>query len=70
MSASASCEIGLIRDKAERLSNGQLADEIMRCRYGMSVASTKTAAGRFERRLLIMQEEADKRMAAAGGGGR
>lgn len=57
-----STELDLVRAKAARLSNGQLADEIKRCRHGMSVAATKSAASRFERRLHLMQEEADARM--------
>lgn len=55
-------ELDLVREKAARLSNGQLADEIRRCRHGMQVAANKSAASRFERRLHIMEEEADARM--------
>lgn len=60
-------EIVLIRAKAKRMTNGQLADEIRRCQHGMQVAASKSAAARFERRLLIMQDEADLRMRVAGG---
>lgn len=63
-----SCEAALTRDKALRMSNGELASEIVRCRHGMKVAANRTAAMRFERRLHIMQEEADSRIAYAGGG--
>jgi hypothetical protein len=63
---SATSEIVLVREKARRLGNGQLADEILRCRRGMQVAASRSAAARFERRLHVMQEEADRRMAAGG----
>lgn len=62
-------ESSLVREKAARLSNGQLANEIARCRHGMSVAANRSAASRFERRLHIMQEEADAWMADAEIGG-
>lgn len=59
-------EAVLVREKARRLTNGRLADEIVRCRRGMQVAASRSAAARFERRLLVMQEEADRRMTAGG----
>lgn len=59
-------ELDLVREKAARLSNGQLANEIQRCRHGMTMAARKSAASRFERRLHIMQEEADARIAGKG----
>ena len=68
--ASPMSESALVREKAARLTNGQLAAEIARCRHGMAVAANKSAAARFERRLIIMNEEADARMAEAGMGGR
>ncbi len=61
-----STELDLVREKAQRLDNGKLADEIQRCMHGMRVAANKSAAARFERRLHIMQAEADGRLEAAG----
>lgn len=63
-----SIETALVREKAESLSSGQLADEINRCRRGMAVGANKAARDRFERRLGIMTAECDRRMKAAGGG--
>lgn len=63
-------ESALVRLKAARLTNGQLAAEIARCRHGITVAANKSAAARFERRLMLMNEEADARMAEAEQGGR
>lgn len=63
---SATPEIVLVREKARRLGNGELADEILRCRRGMQAAANRSSAARFERRLHVMQEEADRRMAAGG----
>lgn len=60
-------ETMLTRDKASRMSGGELANEIQRCRRGMEVGANQAARSRFERRLHIMQEEADARMTAAGG---
>ena len=60
-------ETMLIREKALRMSSGQLADEIARCRRGIQVGANQAARSRFERRLHIMQEEADARIAVAGG---
>lgn len=62
-------EDNLIREKAQQLDNGALANEIARCRRGIEVAANKTASDRFARRLAIMQTEADKRMAVASAGG-
>lgn len=56
----------LVRAKARRLTNGQLADEIVRCRRGMQAAASRSAANRFQRRLAIMEAETDRRMAAGG----
>ena len=63
-----SIETALVREKAEGMSNGQLANEITRCRHGMAVGANKAARDRFERRLGIMNAECDRRMMAAGGG--
>lgn len=68
-SAPRTSESELVRQKAARLTNGQLAAEIQRCRHGMQVAANKAARSRFERRLILMNEEADARMAGAGKGG-
>lgn len=59
-------ELDLIREKAARMTNGELANEIVRVRHGMTVAATKSAAARFERRLILLQEEADARMSREG----
>lgn len=61
-----SCEAALTRDKAQRLGDSALAEEITRCRYGMGAAANKTAATRFERRLLIMVEEQERRSVRGG----
>jgi hypothetical protein len=60
-------ELVLVREKAARLSNLELTTEIERCQYGMQVASTKTAAARFERRLEIMRSEFERRARTQGG---
>jgi hypothetical protein len=57
----------LTREKAERLTHGELADEIKRCQRGVEVAANPTAKHHFARRLAIMNAEAEKRMASAGG---
>lgn len=67
--ASHQVEDNLIREKAEGMENGALANEIARCRRGIEIAANKTASDRFARRLEIMQAEADKRMSVAGSGG-
>jgi hypothetical protein len=60
-------ETQLVREKAARMSNGELANEIRRVRDAMPVAASKGAAARYERRLQIFNAEADRRIAAAGG---
>jgi hypothetical protein len=57
-----SIETALVREKAEQLSNGQLADEILRCKRGVSVGANKSARDRFARRLTVMETEANHRM--------
>lgn len=55
----------LVLDKAERLTNGELANEIVRCKRGITVAASSSARRRFETRLAIMTAEADRRMSQA-----
>lgn len=59
----------LAREKAAEMENGQLANEIARCRRGVDVAANPTARAHFERRLGIFQAEADKRISRAANGG-
>lgn len=61
-------EIDLVRQKARRLTNGELANEIQRCTRGIGVAQSISARKRFERRLAVMIHEADTRMIHSGGG--
>ncbi len=58
-------ETALVREKAERMDNGELLTEIARCKRGIQVASNTTARARFQRRLDIMNAEADARMKGA-----
>lgn len=57
-----SIETALVREKAERLTNGQLADEIQRCKRGIQIGANKPARDRFARRLTVMETEANHRM--------
>lgn len=54
-------EKALIRDKAERMSDEQLAAEINRCEGGFKVAANSAAARRFLDRRQIMLEEQQRR---------
>lgn len=49
---------------AADLENGQLANEISKCRAAIT-RSTKSQVGRLTRRLQILEAEADRRMKGA-----
>lgn len=69
MSASASCEPAIYRDRLERMDNNQLVAEYQRAAYGLMVAPRRSDIGRWERKMHVAQAELERRGVAIPTGG-